>query len=156
MKRLGWSTRLLYATVAGFAGWIAGFLLTTPFEISEAWRYVDGQSRRMAWTLAEGLAIWAAFTLFMAVAGWLLLVWPVVLVVSPRWVVRWRGIVIPASGAAAVLAIGVRLHLFIGENFVDLPAFEQRFFTPQVIFALVFALALTATYCMLARRRLEA
>jgi hypothetical protein len=155
MNKFGWRIRLQYAAAAGFTGWIAGFLLTIPFELSLARRYLEGQSHGVAFTLAEGLTVWACFTFFMAAAAWVPLVMPFALLVPPGWAVRWRGMLVGAAAAAAILAMGKRLNLFVRDHFVDLPTIEYTFFTSQIVFAFVFAVVLTATYSVLAERRLS-
>ncbi len=65
-------------------------MISFPFEFSLAWRYVDGNARRLPEVLAKGLVVWGGFSLFMAAAGFTPLVLPAVLYGSPRWVVRWR------------------------------------------------------------------
>jgi hypothetical protein len=154
MRPFGWHVRLWYAVLAGLAGWLAGFLLTVPFEIFLAWRYVDGKVSKLPWTLAEGLVVWAAFTGFMAFAAWAPLVLPIVLLTPPRWAVRGQKLLVPAAGAAGLLAIGLRLQLFVRENFADFLTFWHVFFTSQLVFAIAFAMMLTAVYCALARVRL--
>jgi hypothetical protein len=83
------------------------------------------------------------------------LVLPLALLVPPVWAVRWRGILALAGAAAAVLAMGIRLNLFVREHFVDLPTIEYTFFTSQIAFAFVFAIGLTITYSLLAERGLR-
>jgi hypothetical protein len=155
MKKFGWRIRFQYAAAAGIVGWIAGFLLTIPFEIALTARYLEGQARGFPITLAEGLTVWACFTLFMAAAAWGPLVLPLALLVPPAWAVRWRGILALAGSAAAVLAMGKRLNLFHKKHFVDLPTIEYTFFTSHIVFAFVFAIVLTVTYSLLAERRLR-
>lgn len=146
--------RLRDASLAALAGWLAGFGMTIPFEFDLAERYVNGHEHLLAQTLVQGLVVWACFTLFMAVVAWVPLVLPVALLLSPRWIVRWRWIFIPGSFAAAFLAMGWRLHLFIKENFVDLSTVRGNFLTAPNIFAWTFALVLSIVYVRLAARRL--
>ena len=64
-----WRTRLKYAMLAFLAGWLAGWLVTIPFVVAMAWRYVDAHVRLLPNTVAEGLVIWGAFSLVMSMAG---------------------------------------------------------------------------------------
>ena len=154
MKAFGWQTRLLYALRAGLAGWIAGIMLTIPFEVGVAWRYVNGHTRELPLVLMKGMGVWSCFTLVMAGMAWLPLAVPVALLVPPGWIVRWRRILVPASGVAAIYAIGTRLLLFRADNFTSFDAAYRVFWTSPNVFAVVFACVLTGVYAMLARRRL--
>jgi len=74
-------------------GW-PGILVSFPFEFSLAWRYVDGNVHRLPDSLAEGLLCGAAFTLFIAMSGFVPLVLPLVLLIAPARIVRWRRILV--------------------------------------------------------------
>ena len=104
-KTFGWATRLKYGLLAAAVAWFAGWLIGFPFELFLAWRYVDGNARLLPEALVKGLVVWGGFSLFMAAAGFMPLVLPAVLLVPPRWIVRWRVFLIPAAGLAAILAI---------------------------------------------------
>lgn len=150
IKTLGWATRLRYGLLAAGAAWLAGWLAGFPFELSLAWRYVDGNPRRLPSTLAEGLLVWAGFTLFMAAAGFVPLVLPPLLLIPARWIVRWRRILIPAAPLGAILAIDRRmglLHVYRFQHPQDLEAF---FFTAPNFFVVTFALVVVWVYVVLA------
>jgi hypothetical protein len=155
MKTFGWRTRLKYALLAGLAAWLTGWLICFPIELQVARRYVDGNASLMPEALAKGLVVWAGFTLFMAMAGFLPLVLPVLLLVPPRWIVRWRLIFILGMPVAAVLAIYKRmgyLNLYHFHHPEELKAF---FFTGPNVFVIGFSLALALVYVILAQRRLK-
>ena len=61
MITFGWPIRLKYGALAAAAGWLAGWVITFPFELSLALRYVDGHTRQLPGSLAEGMMVWAAF-----------------------------------------------------------------------------------------------
>jgi len=148
MNTFGWKTRLQYAWLAAAAAWLAGWLLTLPFELSLARRYADGNARLLHDSLATGLAVWGGFSLFMAMAGFVPLVLP------PRWMVRLRWVLIPAAPLGAMLAIYNRmgfLHVYHLHHRDELKVF---FFTAPNIFVLTFALGVVWVYVLLARRRL--
>jgi hypothetical protein len=152
----GWRTRLQYAMVAGGLGWVVGWLVSFPFELSLAWRYVDGDARRLPLAVAEGLLVWGGFSLFMGMAGFLPLMLPCFLLMPPRWIVRWRGLLIPGAALAGFLAIYQRmgfLHLYRLQHPVELRAF---FFSAVNFFAISFALVVVWLYSALAKRRLAA
>ncbi len=155
MKSFGWQTRLLYAALAGLAGWLAGIVLTIPFEAGVAWRYVNGHSRELPLVFVEGMVVWSCFTLLMASLAWLPLVVPVALLIPPRWIVRWRRILIPLSGVAGIYAIGHRLLLFRAESFTSFDVAYRLFWTSPNLFAVVFACVLTYVYAKLAQRNLS-
>jgi hypothetical protein len=154
MKTFGGLTRLKYGALAGLAGWLAGWLACIPFEVAIAWRYVDAHAQRMPGSLAEGLVVWAAFSLFMALVGFVPLFLPLVLVLPPRWIVRWRWILIPGSVLLACLAINYRMGLMTFHHFRHPQAIMAFFFTSPNIFVLTFAPVVVWVYSRLARRRL--
>ena len=141
--------------VACLAAWVAGWVIGFPFEILTAWRYVDGQVPRLPAALAEGLVVWAAFSGFMAVAGFLPVVLPLVLVVSPAWIVRWRWWLIPLVGVAAFVAIAQRMHLMSPYYFHRLGIVRAFFFSAPNFFVITFAMVVLWVYSARAKRRLE-
>jgi hypothetical protein len=156
MSTFGWRLRLKYALVAGGLGWLAGWLISFPFDLSLAWRYVDGDARRLPYAIGEGMVVWAGFSLLMALAGFVPLMLPCFLLIPPRWIVRWRGLLIPGAALAAMLAIYERmglLHVYRLQHPAELRAF---FFTAPDFFVISFALAVVWVYAELARRRLAA
>jgi hypothetical protein len=155
MNTFGWKTRLKYGLLAAGAGWLAGWAISFPFELSLAWRYVDGNSRQLPGSLAKGLVVWAGFSLFMAVAGFVPLVLPAVLLIPPRWIVRWRYILIPAAPLAAFTAIYHRMGLLHVYYFRHTRALRTFFFTAPNFFVVTFALVVVWVYAELARRGLQ-
>ncbi|HEX4178301.1 MAG TPA: hypothetical protein VHY57_07670 [Rhizomicrobium sp.] len=153
MGTFGWPTRLKFGLIAAGMGWLAGWLVSFPFEISTALRYVDGDFRRLPMVLMKGSVIWAGFTLFMAAAGALPLMLPAVLLIPPGWIVRRRGLLIPGVPFIALLALDQRmgfLHLYRLRD----PAVEEFIFTAPTFFVVSFALVVVWVYTALARRRL--
>ena len=154
MKPFGWVTRLKYGFLAALAGWGTAWAACFPFELALAWRYVDGNARQLPVTLAKGLVVWAAFSFFMAMAGFLPLLLPLLLLLSPGWIVRRRRILIPAAPLVALLAIYHRmglLHAYYFRHPRDLSTF---FFTATNFFVITFALVAVWVYVALAKRRL--
>ena len=154
MKTFGWLTRLKYGLLAGLAGWLAGWLVCIPFEAAIAWRYVDAHARRLPGSLAEGLVVWAAFSLFMALVGFVPLFLPLVMLIPPRWIARRRWILIPAAGLLAFVAINYRMGLMTFHHFRHPQAIRAFFFTAPNIFVLTFTPVAVWAYSRLARRRL--
>ncbi|HEV2274524.1 MAG TPA: hypothetical protein VGR96_10180 [Acidobacteriaceae bacterium] len=154
MRPFSWLSRLKYAALAGVAGWLAGVALTIPFEYGVAQRYVNGNAGEIPRVLAEGLLVWSAFTFFIAFVAWVPLVLPVLLLVPPAWLVRWRRLLVPCSVLVAGFAMGVRLNLFQHKNFVSEKAFLYAFGTAPYTFSLAFALVLAVVYVKMAARRL--
>jgi hypothetical protein len=154
MNTFGWRLRLKYAMVAGGGGWLVGWLVSFPFELSLAWRYVDGDARRLPQAVAEGLVVWGGFSLFMGMAGFFALMLPCFLLIPPRWIVRWRGLLIPTAALAGFVAIYERmglLHLYYLRHPEAVRAF---FFTAPNFFVISFAPVVVWLYSALARRRL--
>jgi hypothetical protein len=155
-KTFGWATRLKCGLLAAAAAWFAGWIISFPFEFSLAWRYVDGKARLLPEVLVKGSMVWGGFTLFMAAAGFTPLVLPAVLLVPPRWVVRWRVILIPAAGLAAILSVDRRMGFLQIYYFRHPHAIRAFFFSAPNFFVVTFALVVVGVYAALARRRLGA
>jgi hypothetical protein len=151
-----WRTRLKYAVLAGLAGWLAGWLMTIPFVVSMAWRYVDAHANQLPDSLAKGLVVWGAFGLFMAMAGFVPLGLPLFLCVSPRWIVRWRGFLIPGVTLALMLALFYRMGLWSGYYFQHPWILYSFFISAHSVFIISFALVMMWVYTVLAKRRLSA
>jgi hypothetical protein len=149
-----WRTRLKYAMVAGAGGWLVGWLVSFPFDLSVAWRYVDGDARRLPLALAEGLLVWGGFTLFMGMAGFLPLILPCLLLIPPRWIVRWRGLLIPGAALAAYLLFDERMGLLHIYRFRHPEAIRAVFFSAPNFFIISFALVVVWLYSVLAKRQL--
>jgi hypothetical protein len=154
-KPFGWATRLKCGLLAAAVAWFAGWIISFPFEFSLAWRYVDGHGRLLPEALVKGSMVWGGFTLFMAAAGFTPLVLPAVLLVPPRWVVRWRAILIPAAGLAAILSVDRRMGLLQMYYFRHPHAIRAFFFSAPNFFVVTFALVVVWVYAILAQRRLE-
>ena len=154
MTTFGWLPRLKCGLMAAAAGWLAAWAVCFPFELSLAWRYVDGNVRQLPSTLAKGLIVWGGFSFFMAMAGFLPLMLPLILLLPPGWIVRLRRILIPAAPLAALLALYHRmgfLHAYYYRHPHEVGTF---FFTAPNFFAITFALVAVWFYAALAKRRL--
>jgi hypothetical protein len=151
-----WQTRLKYAVLAYLAGWFAGWLVTIPFVVAMAWRYVDAHVRLLPSTLAEGLVIWGAFSLTMSMAGFALLALPLLLCVPPRWIVRWRGFLTPLVTMVAILVLYYRLGLVSGYYFLHPQILYDMFISGPNVFLIAFAPVMMWVYTVLAKRRLSA
>jgi hypothetical protein len=154
-KTFGWATRLKCGLLAAAVAWFAGWIISFPFELSLAWRYVDGKASLLPEALVKGLVVWGGFSLFMAAAGFTPLVLPAVLVVPPRWIVRWRAVLIPAAGLAAILSINRRMGFLNMYYFRHPHAIRAFFFSASNFFVVTFALVVVWAYAVLAQRRLR-
>jgi hypothetical protein len=154
-KTFGWATRLKCGLQAAAVAWFAGWLISFPFELFLAWRYVDGNASLLPEALVKGLVVWGGFSLFMAAAGFTPLVLPAVLLVPPRWIVRWRVILIPAAGLAAILSVNRRMGLLNMYHFHHPHAIWAFFFSAPNFFVVTFALVVVWVYAVLAQRRLR-
>jgi len=153
-KTFGWATRLKCGLLAAAIAWFVGWLVSFPFELDLAWRYVDGNARLLPEALVKGLAVWGGFSLFMGAAGFTLLVLPAVLVIPPRWIVRRRAVLIPAAGLAAILSVNRRMGLLNMYYFRHPHALRAFFFSAPNFFVITFALMVVWVYAVLAQRRL--
>jgi hypothetical protein len=154
MTTFGWPTRLKFGLMAAAAGWLAAWTLCFPFELSLAWRYVDGNVRQLPSTLAKGLVVWGGFSFFMAMAGFLPLMLPLILLAPPAWVVRLRRILIPAAPLVALLALYQRMGFLHTYYYRHPREPETFFFTAPDFFVITFALVAVWTYVALAKGRL--
>jgi hypothetical protein len=154
-KTFGWTTRLKCGLLAAVVAWFAGWIISFPFEFSLAWRYVDGHARLLPEALVKGLVVWGGFSLFMAAAGFTPLVLPAVLFVPPRWIVRWRFILIPAAALIAMLFVNRRMGFLHMYYFHHPHAVRLFFFSAPNFFVVTFALVVVWVYAVLAQRRLQ-
>ena len=151
-----WTVRLKYGALAGLAGWLAGWLMTIPFVLRLAWRYVDAHAGQMPVAVGKGMVVWGAFSLFMAMAGFLPVGLPLLLLISPRWIVRRRRFLIPAVTLAALLGIYYRMGLLNAYHFLHPEDIVKFFTTAPNLFVITFALVMMWVYIHLAKRRLSA
>ena len=146
----------MYAILAGGLGWLAGWIVSFPFELSTAWRYVDGDVHRLPMAMIKGSIVWAAFTTFMALLGFGPFMLPAFLLISPRWIVRRRWLLIPLAPFLAWLAIDEKMGFLHRYRFHHLRPVEEFFFTAPNFFVITFALVAVWIYIALADRRLRA
>jgi hypothetical protein len=151
-----WTVRLKYGALAGLAGWLAGWLITVPLELRFAWRYVDAHAGQLPVAVAKGMVVWGTFSLFMAMAGFLPLGLPLLLLVSPRWIVRRRHFLIPGVTLAALLAIYYRMGLLHAYHFLHPRDMLEFFISAPSLFVMSFALVMMWVYIQLSKRRLAA
>jgi hypothetical protein len=154
MTTFGWLPRLKYGFLAALAAWWTAWAVCFPFELALAWRYVDGNSRQLPGTLAKGLVVWGGFSFFMGMAGFLPLMFPLLLLVSPAWIVRLRRILIPAAPLVALLALYHRMGFLHAYYYRHPREARTFFFTAPNFFAITFALVVVWVYVALAQRRL--
>lgn len=154
-KKFGWATRLKFGLMAAGVAWFVGWIISFPFELSLAWRYVDGKPSLLPEALGKGLVVWGGFSLFMAAAGFTPLVLPAVLLVPPGWIVRWRVILIPAAALAAILSVDRRMGFLNMYYFHHPHAIQAFFFSAPNFFVITFALVVVWVYALLAQRRLR-
>jgi hypothetical protein len=121
-----------------------------------AWRYVDAHAGLMPEAVAKGMVVWSAFSLFMAMSGFVPLVLPLFLLVSPRWIVRRRRVLIPGATLAALLAIYKRMGMLNLFNFRHPRGIFYFFISAPNLFIMTFALVMMWVYVVLAKRRLSA
>jgi hypothetical protein len=99
--------------------------------------------------------VWAGFSLFMAMAGFVPVMLPSIVLIPPRWIVRWRGLLIPAAPLAASLVMYRRMGFLNLYHFRNPWAVREFFFSALNFFVITFALVVVWTYVGLARRRLS-
>jgi hypothetical protein len=144
-------TRLRCAGLAGGAAWLAGWLVGFPFELPLAWRYVDGHPARLPSTLAQGLVVWAGFSLLMGMVYFVPMLVGLLLV-SPGWIVRWRWVLIPTAPLLTMLAIDYRMGFLNMYHLRHPEGLHAFFFTAPNFFVITFALVMVWVYVALARK----
>jgi hypothetical protein len=154
-KTFGWATRLKFGLMAAAVAWFAGWIISFPFELAVARRYVDGNVSLLPEAVVKGLVVWGGFSLFMAAAGFTPLVLPAVLFVPPRWIVRWRFVLIPAAALIAMLFVNRRMGFLHMYYFHHPHAVRLFFFSAPNFFVVTFALVVVWVYAVLAQRRLR-
>jgi hypothetical protein len=92
----------------------------------------------------------------MAMVGFVPLALPLLLLVPPRWIVRWRRFLIPGATLVAILAINRRMGLLNYYYFQHSDAIVSFFFSATNFFIMTFAPVMMWVYVVLARRRLSA
>lgn len=154
MSPIDWRTRLHCGVLAAGGAWLVGCLASFPFELPTAWRYVDAHAAQLPGALAEGLLVWAGFSLILAVAGLLPLLLPLLLL-SPGWIVRRRWVLIPLAGLLAMAAINYRMG-FLNMYHVRHPEGARAFFwSAPNFFIITFSPAVVWVYATLVQARLR-
>jgi hypothetical protein len=151
-----WRTRLKYAVLAFLAGWLAGWLVTIPFVVRMAWRYVDAHISLLPNSIVEGFFVWGGFSFVISMAGFVALALPLLLCVPPRWIVRWRSLLIPLVTLVAILLFFYRMGLLSGYYFVHPQILYYMFISAPNVYLIVFAPVMMWVYTVLAKRRLSA
>ncbi len=154
MTSFGWLVRLKYGLLAALTGWVAGWAVCFPFQLATARRYVLVYGAPLPTTLAKGLVVWAGFSLFMAAAGFVPIMLPLLVLAPPRWMVRWRRLLIPAAPLLAAAAMYQRMGLLSMYSVRHTEAVRNFFVTAPNIFVVTFALVVVWVYLALAQRRL--
>lgn len=147
--------RLRYAAISGLLGWLAAQMVCLPINLIIAVRDTEGQARLFVETLGYGLLVWALWTLWLALIGWMVVALPLVMTIRPCLLVRLRGRLL--LGSIALAAAVVEIHW---KDFRDAGARSilQRYalMLPYFCFVVSFALVTAATYIGLSKRRLDA
>jgi hypothetical protein len=143
-----------YAALSGVSGWLAGQIVCLPVNLITAVRNSEGQPRLFVQTLLYGLLVWSVWTLFLAIAAWLLVVLPLVMTMRPCLVVRLRVILSIVATLGALSLSGLRPSMFRDSGAVS---FFHKFalVIPYGAFAVSFTLVTTWMYILLSKRRLD-
>jgi hypothetical protein len=104
--------RLRQATLAMLIGWMAGFFVTSPFQIAEVLRNSGSNLPLLLSALGYGFAVWMMITLAAIAVIWVCIILPIALLVRAPWLVRRRRAVIAVSMGLSVLVISYMVHVW--------------------------------------------
>ena len=144
------SGRALAGLLSSCAGWFAAWLISLLFQLPELLRNTGsvGPARHVA----DGLALWSAFTFTVCLVIWLVVVFPGSLLFSSAVVRRWRWLVMPAGSAFGVYAVGNRLGTWTGlAEGGPLNPLDSQLFWMYSLFAVAYTLVTVARYVQTAR-----
>jgi hypothetical protein len=152
--RISFASRIGYLALSGLAGWFAGQIATLPANLITAVRDSEGAPRLFLESIGLGLVAWGGWTLVLAGAALVFVALPIVLIVRPSLLVRFRVPIFWGAVGVAIFAVFSRL-----KGFRDPAATTRllRFFEalPYGLFASVFAAVTAWVYISLAKRRME-
>ncbi len=151
----GYARRIGYLALSCLAGWFAGQIATVPTNLLIAVRNSQGDQRLFAQLLVlGGFVAWGGWTFLLGLAAGLFVALPLVLVIRPCLLVRFRVAIYTVSASVAVGITLYKLH-----DFRDPTASSRflRFFEalPYGIFSVVFSVTTAWVYLGLAKRRIE-
>ncbi len=151
----GWATRLKFGLIAAAVAWFVGWIVSFPFELSLAWRYVDGNASRLPEVVVEGIDGLGRLQPVHG-RGW---------IHAPGAAGGPGGITaldralaslpVPAAGLAAILSVNRRMGLLNMYHFRHPHAIREFFFSAPNFFVITFALVVVWVYSVLAQRRLR-
>ncbi len=154
METITRARRVGYAALSGLAGWGVAVLCCTPVLLITAVRNSEGQPRLFVQTLFYGVLAWAGWTFLLALAAWIFVALPVVLLIRPALLVRQRRVILVCATAFALWLAASRPTMFCdptGETFLH--KFGE--IIPYAAFAVAYTVTTAWTYIAMSKRRLE-
>jgi hypothetical protein len=146
---IGYLTRVKLVAYGGLAGWFAGFLAGVPAEVLIGLRDTRGDPRFLA-EIVMGLAVWAVWTMLLALGAWLIFAVPCVLVFPPALLVRFRTRVLLLTALLALVLAFTKLYPF-RDHAASKLALSFVLYMPYGCFAVFFAVVTAWLYLRLAQ-----
>jgi hypothetical protein len=145
--------RLRYALLSGLGGWLLSQVACLPFNLVIAVRDTEGQMPLLLKTLAVGLLAWAAWTFWLALIGWGVVVLPLVITLRPCLLVRRRPWFLPGAAVLAAAVVGSYWHAFM--NMGAVTHFGQlSAMLPYVCFGVAYAVGTAALYIAMSKQKM--
>lgn len=155
MQTITRARRVAYAALSGIAGWATAVAFCSPVLLITAVRNSEGQPRLFVQTLFYGVLAWAGWTFLLALAAWIFVALPLVLLIRPDLLVRRRRLILACAIAFSLWLAARRPAMFrdpTGETFLH--KFGE--IIPYAIFAVAYTGTTAWTYIAFSKRRLEA
>jgi|GEM_PF-6110876 hypothetical protein len=93
-------------------GWLAAFVVTSPFQIVEVLRNGGRSLALIVSALGYGFAVWFLLTLAGVLLCWICIATPIALLIHPGRLVSRRKSVVVLSVAASLLVVAYELHVW--------------------------------------------
>lgn len=143
-----------YAAISGLLGWLCAQVLCLPVLVLTVVRDSEGEPRLFVLTMFWGMLAWSTWTLLLATIAWVAVVLPIVTIVRPNLLVRYRRWIVALALCFALWLAGRRPAMFRDDASATL---FHRFgqVIPYAMFAIGFTVVTAWTYILLSKRRLE-
>lgn len=147
--------RLRLSGAALVLGWLAGLIATAPFQVLVAERNSEGVAPLFCQLLLLGMAVWAVWSFFFALLGWLFAAVPLAVLIRPAWLVRHSKWLVAASGLAALAAPSVKFQVW--KALLPHEHIDKLNYRLYAVFFTAYAVVMSAVYIRLLwqRRRFE-
>src|SRR4051812_5095333 len=145
-------TRFLHAIYALLAAWGAGVLSTIFEQVAICWRNSDKDIHTFLQLFPLILMIWAVWTFFISLTGWVIVALPLALLVDGKWIHhRRRGFMV----ACALVSIAFTTFYFQAWRLLKHSQIDKDNYRLYTIFTVCYSVAMAAVYTWLAGRSIQ-